>query len=542
MGRYKKISVYEKDFFTRSQKERGRQDNAPIPSISRAYHAHEEPPTMAEKGSHAQTARTPSHETDANPTHHEQDPAQEVLTAPETKSEPTSPPPLQPNEPPPPPNGGYGWVCTFCCAMINAHTWGLNSSFGVFLAHYLDNDVFPGGNYLSYAFVGSLSISCSMLISPVATTTTRLWGTKVTLGIGVVLETISLIGASFATQIWQLFLSQGVCFGLGMGFMFVGSVGIVPQWFTTRRSLANGFATSGSGFGGLLYSLATGAMIESIGLSWAFRVLGILACVVNTVCTVLIKDRNKIIGSSQLAFDTTLFRRAEYNLMLGYGWFSLLAYVVLIFSLANYARTIGLSALQAANVSALLNLGQALGRPPIGYFSDSIGRLNMATVMSFTSGLFSLVIWVFADNYGVLIFYALLGGTVAGTFWATVAPVSVEVVGLRNVPSALNILWLILVLPSTFSEPIALQIVDGTGSYLGAQLFVGFMYIAAAACMLFVRGWKIGEEDELARLKGGDAEEYGPAAAETSPSSIAEAAKAAGRRGMVANCWKWRKV
>lgn len=26
-----------------------------------------------------------------------------------------------------PPNGGYGWVCTACVFMINAHTWGLNS-------------------------------------------------------------------------------------------------------------------------------------------------------------------------------------------------------------------------------------------------------------------------------------------------------------------------------------------------------------------------------------------------------------------------------
>ena len=25
------------------------------------------------------------------------------------------------------PNGGYGWVVTFCVALINAHTWGINS-------------------------------------------------------------------------------------------------------------------------------------------------------------------------------------------------------------------------------------------------------------------------------------------------------------------------------------------------------------------------------------------------------------------------------
>lgn len=159
-----------------------------------------------------------------------------------------------------------------------------------------------------------------------------------------------------------------------MGFLFVASVGIPAQWFTTRRSLANGISACGSGFGGLVYSLAAGAMIRNIGLAWTFRVLGILACGVNTICAILLKDRNKIIGSSHNAFDIGLFKRVEYNLLGLYGWFSMLGYVVLIFSLSNYANAIGLGASEAAVVSAILNLGQGLGRPPIGFFSDTVGR------------------------------------------------------------------------------------------------------------------------------------------------------------------------
>ncbi len=26
-----------------------------------------------------------------------------------------------------PPDGGYGWVCVVCVALINGHTWGVNS-------------------------------------------------------------------------------------------------------------------------------------------------------------------------------------------------------------------------------------------------------------------------------------------------------------------------------------------------------------------------------------------------------------------------------
>jgi len=101
-------------------------------------------------------------------------------------------------------------------------------------------------------------------------------------------------------------------------------VGIVPQWFDKKRSFANSIGTAGSGFGGLTYSLATNAMIQTIGLGWAFRVLALVSCGVCLVCTILIKDRNKSVGSVHMAFDMRLFKRLEFWLLLGWGFFSML--------------------------------------------------------------------------------------------------------------------------------------------------------------------------------------------------------------------------
>ncbi|KAH8731222.1 major facilitator superfamily domain-containing protein [Phaeosphaeriaceae sp. PMI808] len=399
------------------------------------------------------------------------------------------------------PNGGYGWVCVAACATINAHTWGLNSSYAVFLAHYLANNVFSGARPLHYAFIGGLSISQALIVSPIATLTTRLLSTRTTLLIGVALQTLSFIGASFATEVWHLFLTQGLCFGWGLGFLFVGSVGIPAQWFNTRRSLANGVATAGSGIGGLVYSLCTQTMIKDIGLPWAFRTLGIIAFVANTCCALVIKDRNKQIGSSQLSLDYRLFKKLEFVGLMVFGFLSMLGYVVLLFSLPNYARTVGLSAKQGSIIGALLNLGQSVGRPPIGYFSDSVGRLNMASTMTFACGIFCLVIWMFAKSFGVLVFFSILVGTVTGTYWAVVAPVTTEVMGLKSLPSALSITWLVLVLPTTFSEPIGLEIVAfNNRRYTGAILFTGIMYIGGALSLWMVRAWKIGELEEIAAI------------------------------------------
>ena len=115
----------------------------------------------------------------------------------------------------------------------------------MFLSFYLSSNIFPGTTALEYAFIGGLSISCAMLVSPIATYISQKVSTRLVLNIGTTLETLSLITTSFVSKNWQLFLSQGACFGFGMGFCFIGSVGIVSQWFDRRRSLVNGIVASG---------------------------------------------------------------------------------------------------------------------------------------------------------------------------------------------------------------------------------------------------------------------------------------------------------
>ena len=175
----------------------------------------------------------------------------------------------------------------------------------------------------------------------------------------------------------------------------------------------------------------------------------------------------------------------------------MLGYVALLFSVANFALSVGLTPHQGSIASALLNLGQGLGRPFVGMFSDQLGRINIATLLSFLCGLFCLVIWIFADSMGVVCFFAVLVGTVSGTYWATVSPVLAEIIGLRDLPSGLSITWLTLVAPCTVSEAIALLLrspkADGGTSYLRVQIFTGFMYIGASLCLWVVRGWKVRE-------------------------------------------------
>lgn len=67
---------------------------------------------------------------------------------------------------------------------------------------------------------------------------------------------------------------------------------MVPtQYFSKKRGLANGIVFAGGGLGGAVISFALEAMINRLGLGWAYRVLGILTVATGLPAAYLIKER-----------------------------------------------------------------------------------------------------------------------------------------------------------------------------------------------------------------------------------------------------------
>ena len=190
-----------------------------------------------------------------------------------------------------------------------------------------------------------------------------------------------MLTASFATQIWHLFLSQGVCFGWGLGFLYITSAPLLGQWFSTKRSLAVGIAAAGAGVGGIAYNLAAGAGVETFGVRWTYRVLALCTFIVNLICSILLKEPKGFVKTPRQAFDRREFGHVSVLLIIVWGWCTEMGYIVLLYSLPTYARSIGLSAHQGAVVGAVLNIGLAFARPIVGFLSDRFGRIDVATCM-----------------------------------------------------------------------------------------------------------------------------------------------------------------
>jgi predicted MFS family arabinose efflux permease len=309
-----------------------------------------------------------------------------------------------------------------------------------------------------------------MLIAPLVTILTRKFGTHVIMFIGMILQCAGFISASFATRIWQLHISQGVLIGMGIGFLYIPALPILSQWFVKRRSLANGISAAGSGVGGAAFTWGTEAIIQRWGISWALRITGIIALVAQFVAISVIRDRNQAIKPSQLGFDTKLLRRYEVILLLAWAFTSMFGYVVLLFSLSDFALSIGLSRAQATDIIGLLNVGTAVGRPFIGILGDRWSRVDTAGALTLLCGLSCFAFWIPATSYGLTVFFAILCGAILGVFWMvsvtrkvvngfsvrvltsvdsqTIGPLCVEVAGIKNLQSLLSLSWASVIIPA----------------------------------------------------------------------------------------------
>ena len=126
---------------------------------------------------------------------------------------------------------------------------GLTNAFGVFQTYYQQR--FRDEDADIIALIGCIqpfvSVFGSFLAGP-------LWDAgycKALIAVGSLLTSFAYMMTSICSQFWQVMLAQGVLAGIGSCLCFTVAVAAIPQYFTTKKALANGVAAAGSGLGEL---------------------------------------------------------------------------------------------------------------------------------------------------------------------------------------------------------------------------------------------------------------------------------------------------
>jgi MFS transporter, OFA family, oxalate/formate antiporter len=82
-------------------------------------------------------------------------------------------------------------------------------------------------------------------------------------------------GLAVATESLTLFLlTYGLLSGLGLGIGYISPVSTLVKWFPDRRGFATGMAVLGFGTGAMLTAPVAASLIESIGITTTFYILG----------------------------------------------------------------------------------------------------------------------------------------------------------------------------------------------------------------------------------------------------------------------------
>lgn len=408
----------------------------------------------------------------------------------------------------PPPDTGYSWIVAICAMLMVFSTWGSNAGYGVFLNFYINNGTFAGATNYDFALIGGIVVFLAQFLAPYAALAYKVLGIKITCTIGIIMQFVGYILASFATKLWHLYCTQGLIVGISFSLLFIPSTLVLPTWFDKHRSLAFGITVSGAGVGGVTFSLTVNKLIDTTGdQKWALRFTAFLTLVISAFALIFLKPRNQkrvpfsvsltkgfVLDNLGLIFDKKVFKL--YPLVVLGTWYlvCMLGYVVMLFSMSSYATLVGLPASEASILTAVLNVGQAVGRPCFGLVADRFGRVNVTSSACLLIAVLIWAFWINAVTYAALVPFALLIGAIIGVGSIMCQPIASDIIDeASQLPAAWSGLNILVLLSCLVAEVIALALYKPSAShpYLHTQIFVGFCFFGGVLLMIVIREYLV---------------------------------------------------
>lgn len=120
--------------------------------------------------------------------------------------------------------------------------------YGVYQTYY-HADLLSSYSESDISWVGSVQAFLLFVVSAVSGPLFDLGYLRVLLVLGTFLIVAGMMITSICKSYWEIFLSQGIMIGVGHGCLFLCSVVIVGQYFTTKKAFATGIASTGSSLG-----------------------------------------------------------------------------------------------------------------------------------------------------------------------------------------------------------------------------------------------------------------------------------------------------
>jgi predicted MFS family arabinose efflux permease len=328
---------------------------------------------------------------------------------------------------------------------------------------------------LNWVVMGIGSLAWGALSDRFGARVVVLWGGAI-LGLGLVLS-------AQAVQLWHFYLAFGVLVGAGVSAFYVPLTVIAIKWFEGQRGLAAAVVSSGNGFGILVLSPLSRALIDTIGWRGALVVLGDLAWLIVIPVALLLRDAPGAPAPAPAA------RGAASQALRGWPFWAIAlthfaccsAHSGPIFHLVSYATDRGVAQMAAAAMLGISGLSSIAGRVVTGIVADRVGaKRTLVTMLVFQAAL--IVPYLAARDVAAFYGLAAAFGIAYGGVMPLYALVTREYFGERVMGTAYGAVFFISSIGMGIGSWAGGAFHDFLGSYQG--LFLSSAAVGALAVLV----------------------------------------------------------
>lgn len=400
---------------------------------------------------------------------------------------------------------GYAWVILFGCSITYWLLIGTVKSHGIL---YTEMVSYYGTGSGNTAWIGSFILLLMLGMSPISNLLSKTYSFRRIVFAGGVLMGCGYFLSGFVRQMELLYITLGVCAGVGYGFVFAPVSTIISYYFVKHRALANGIMVSGSGIGALTHPFIYRFLVNSYGLPGAFWVLGALLSNICVAACLLrqpalfrhttgkerdSKKKETLLNSREnelseristtgkccgLDFNFSLFKNPRFTMycvgfilcMNGYG-----NNLILI---PSQIKALGYDNSHAGYGVNIMGICEIWARLFSGWLADQefVTKRHVFLLSMFTGSIFCFIAPLF-KSFVFMAIHAAVIGTFPGSFWSLLSVLIIDVVGMENFTSAYGLIMLCLATGVVLSQPCVGWLKDYTGNWHASFYLTGCLFL-----------------------------------------------------------------
>jgi MFS family permease len=376
----------------------------------------------------------------------------------------------------------YAWVMVWATFVCLALIFGVSYSFAAFFESFAAEF---SAKRADVSWIFGLSGFVYFVFGAGGGMLADRFGPRVVCSAGMALMAVGLLATSWATSLWAVYLSYGLLVGLGIALVYTPSIASVQPWFTTRRGLAGGIASSGVGAGTLLVPVLVAMAIGPMPWREAMQLLALVVLLLGLLAAGLLRRAPGVQATSGASGGSSSGLSLRETLRTPtFRWLYLatvLASPVMFIPFAHVsasARDLGTGEAFAVGLVGLIGVGSLVGRFAIGWLADRLGRAQTLVLMQLSMGA-SYLLWGAAGGQGLLVVFALWFGLSYGSIVSLLPAICMDYFGGKSVASVVGTLYSGAAFGNLLGPVLAGAVFDVSGHYLGVMAVCGVLSLSA---------------------------------------------------------------